>query len=314
MSTHAAVVMVAARAPLEIHQVPTIKPAEGEVRIRVEWTASTPLDLHQADAGLLVVHPQVMGSGAAGTVVEVGVGVKSLQINDKVFGFTWRSQQERAHQIYITAPEYLWGILPKSLTMQEAVTVPTNLVTVFHAVVTDLGLPLPWPRPENYVPDRAEDPILIWGGSSSCGQYALQVLRYFGYHNIFATGSKKHHELLRSFGATHTFDYNETDVVKSILVAANASQGPAFPFILDCIGSQNGSIVPIAQIAQRGTKVAILLPVIVRDASETQMPEYSMNVLTAASWTDGVEVVGVRTHFYLAVSFIHLKISIAHTP
>lgn len=52
--------------------------------MRVEWTASTPLDLHQADGGLLVNHPQVLGDGTAGTVVKVGLGVKRLEVGDKV--------------------------------------------------------------------------------------------------------------------------------------------------------------------------------------------------------------------------------------
>ena len=64
-STHAAVVTTAKRAPLSILQVPTPKPEGNEVLVRNLWTASTPLDLHQADGGLLVNHPQVLGDGVA---------------------------------------------------------------------------------------------------------------------------------------------------------------------------------------------------------------------------------------------------------
>lgn len=109
MSTHPAVVTVAPQAPLEIHQVPTPHPQEGEIRVRVEWTASTPLDMHQADGGLLVKHPQVLGDGSAGTVVEVGKGVKEFQVGDQVFGFTFRSNKEKAFQIYIVASAYSFG-------------------------------------------------------------------------------------------------------------------------------------------------------------------------------------------------------------
>lgn len=86
MSTHLAVVTVGLRTPLETIHVPTIKPVEREVRVRVEWTASTPLDLHQNDGGLLVKHPQVLGDGIAGTVVEIGPGVQRLKTGDKVHG------------------------------------------------------------------------------------------------------------------------------------------------------------------------------------------------------------------------------------
>jgi len=87
MSTHNAIATVAIRAPLEIIQVPTVRPVDQEVRLRVEWTASTPLDLHQNDGGLLVKHPQILGSSVAGTVEEVGPIVQNLAVGDKVSGF-----------------------------------------------------------------------------------------------------------------------------------------------------------------------------------------------------------------------------------
>lgn len=301
-TTHAAVVTVATREPLQIHQVPTVHPSEGQVRVRVEWTASTPLDLHQADGGLLVQYPQVLGDGIAGTVVEVGTGVKRLKINDKVFGFTWRSQQEKAHQTYATAPENVLGIIPDGITMQEAVTLPNNFVTAYHTLVTDLDLTLPWPKPSDYVPQHADDPILVWGGSSSVGQYALQILKYFGYRQLLATSSPKHHDLLRSYGATQVFDYNDANIAQAILASSTRSREPTIPFMLDCIGSQNGSVRPLARIAQSGAKVAVLLPVIIRDATETEAPEYTFDVPGSADWVQGVVAIGVRTHFYLDVS------------
>lgn len=107
MSTHFAVATVGIKAELELIEVPTVHPIGNQVRVRNEWTASTPLDLHQNDGGLLVKHPQVLGDGTAGTVVEVGPDVKRLKVGDKVFGFTWRSQAEKAHQEFVTAEEWL---------------------------------------------------------------------------------------------------------------------------------------------------------------------------------------------------------------
>jgi hypothetical protein len=123
MSTHNAVATVAVRAPLEIIQVPTIRPVGREVRIRMEWTASTPLDLHQNDSGLLVKHPQILGDGVAGTIVEVGDMVRRLAIGDqvstrkfalhrtcqtdlrKVFGFCFEEAKCKAQQEYVTVAE-----------------------------------------------------------------------------------------------------------------------------------------------------------------------------------------------------------------
>lgn len=296
-NTHTAVVTVAARTPLETMQVPTTSPEGDEVRVKVEWTCSTPLDLHQADSGLLVKHPLILGDGAAGTVVDVGPTVKNLKIGDKVFGFVWRQPKEKAHQEFIVAPEWLLGIVPAGVSMQAAVTVPNNLVTAFHTFSTDLDLPMPWPKPDDYVPPRANDPILIWGAASSVGQYGLQVLKYYGYKQLVAVASPTHHDYLKKLGATYTFSYREPNVVESILKGF-----PQIPLFLDCIGSQQGSVEPVSQIAPSGSRVAVLLPVILEHASTERAPKYTMDVQGSAKWAEGVETRGVRTHFYTDVS------------
>ena len=178
-------------------------------------------------------------------------------------------------------------------------------MTVFHAVTADLGLPLPWPVPTS-PPAKAEDAILIWGGSSSVGQYALQILTHWGYKNLLATASEPHHDLLKSYGARAVFDYHDSDVVSRILEAA----GGNVPLVLDCIGSKFGSLKSIAKVARKGATVAVLLPVIVHDASDEDTPVYSMDAAKEAEWGEGVDVRGVRTHFYLDVSsptFISFK-------
>lgn len=178
---------------------------------------------------------------------------------------------------------------------------------MFHTINTELGIQLPWPKPFDYEPPHADAPFLVWGGSSSVGSYAVQILKYYGYRMLFATASKRHHERLKSFGARHTFDYIDSNVVEAILVAAaesrqtSAGNTPMVPLIIDCIGSQSYSLSPISKLAQAGSKVAVMLPVVVRDATEGIPPEYSMDVQAGVRWQDGVEVTGVRTHFYLEV-------------
>ena len=84
MATHRAVASMGVRAPLGIIEVPTVEPAEGEVQVRVEWTASTPFDMHQNDGGLLTNHPEVLGDNLAGTVIKLGPRVENLKVGDKV--------------------------------------------------------------------------------------------------------------------------------------------------------------------------------------------------------------------------------------
>ncbi|KAI0850273.1 GroES-like protein [Daldinia vernicosa] len=297
-STHNGLVIVAPRAPYEVHQFPTIPPVDDEIRVHVKWTASTPLDLHQADGGLLIEIPYRTGSTSAGVVVEVGPNVKHLRVGDRVFGFAHQQPKWKAHQEYSTAPEWVFGKIPDNVPMEEAVTLPENFVTAFNTISTDLGLPTPWPKPEGYVPPRADDPILIWGAASSVGQLTIQVLKFYGYRHLIATASPRHHEFLKKLGVEEAFDYRSPTIVDDLLKAYKKGDVPAFPLIVDCIGSQDGSVGPISKIAQSGTTVAIMLPVILKHATETEAPEYSMDASTSAQWAEGVNVRGVRTFFY----------------
>jgi NADPH:quinone reductase-like Zn-dependent oxidoreductase len=93
-------------------------------------------------------------------------------------------------------------------------------------VTTDLELPLPF-QSQQTTP-HTNDPILIWGGSSSVGQCAIQILRHWECKNLLAIASKTHHEFLKSLGANALLELNLT---KSTLNVA----GGNVPFILDCI-------------------------------------------------------------------------------
>jgi NADPH:quinone reductase-like Zn-dependent oxidoreductase len=314
MAMHKAIATLEIRAKLGLIDVPTIKPTGREVLVRVEWTASTPLDLHQNDGGLLVKHPQILGDSLAGTVVEVGAEVKTLTVGDKVFGFSFEDQKKKAHQEFATVTETSLSKvhsfytsprnitanlnqLPQSFTLQETVTLPNNVVTVFHTVTVDLGLPLPYPLTQT-PPPHSSTPILIWGGSSSVGQYALQVLTYWGYKNLITTASSAHHSYLKTLGASHVFNYRDNDVSEQI----NRAFPDGIPFVFDCIGSKTGSLAHLAKVARKGARVAVLMPVIVVDAGEDVVPEYSMAAEEHAEWVEGVEVRNVRTHLYAEVS------------
>jgi len=178
------------------------------------------------------------------------------------------------------------------------VTLSDNFVTAFSALVIDVGLSLPWPKPETFAPDAPASPILVWGGSGSVGQYALQILKYYGYTNILATASPKHHEKLKLYGAKHVFDYSSENVVLDIKDTADSK----ISFVIDCIGSKEGSLAPISKIVTSGARVAILMPVIVVPSTPmSQSPLYSLEPESQADWALEVDVRGVRTHHYAEV-------------
>lgn len=324
--THPAVATIGPRAPLKIIDQPTLAPGVGELLARVQWTSSSPLDLHQADGGLLIQkYPLILGTSWAGVVVALGPSdpaakpedqpSEPLKPGDKVFGFSYLNPQERGFQEYVTTATWLVGKIPPNSTPQEAVTVPANLVTAFHTLTADLGLPLPWPIPKDWRAP-AGGPILVWGAASSVGLYALQVLRLWGYtktRQVIGVASARHHAELKRLGATACVDYKDPDAAENILTLAgkNATNEPRIPLIVDCIGSREGTLRPLTKIAEKGSKVAIMLPVINIHSSteDDSLPEYEMDVskVLPGEWKEGVQLKGTRTHFYWEVSDLSQK-------
>lgn len=47
--------------------------------------------------------------------------------------------------------------------------------------------------------------LFVYGGSSSVGQYAIQLAKLSGY-KVISTASQRNHELVKSFGADLVFD------------------------------------------------------------------------------------------------------------
>ena len=259
-----------------------------------------------------------MGDGVAGIVVQTGSDVDQLQAQSKsggfkkgdwVFGFGFRSNEEKAHQEYALMPWYLLGKVPHNVDPKDAVTLPNNTVTAFNVISTDLKLEVPWPKPAGYTPKDKDAPILVWGAASSTGMFMVQVLHWLGYTNILCTASLQHDSTLKGLGARAVFDYRDSEVATKLVnagkearqAAGMATNGPAVPLIVDCIGSRDLSLMPLSKVAQSGTHVAVLLPVILRDSDpkSDELPEYSMDVASAVPWADGVIGEGVRTHFYL---------------
>ncbi|KAH8157797.1 hypothetical protein CIB48_g10448 [Xylaria polymorpha] len=289
--THDGLVLVDTQTPYEVRKFSTISPEGDEILINVKWTASTPLDLHQADGGLLVDYPMRTGSTGSGIVVECGPDASTSR---PVTGFWFCASEARVED-----PSRIFHCTRMDgCSLEQAVTLPENLVTAFNTISTDLKLPTPWPKPAGYQPPRADEHILIWGAASSVGQLTIQVLRYYGYKHIVATASSKHHAYIKELEVSEIYDYRNPTVVEDLLKSAQGRQAPAFPLIVDCIGSQQGTLTSLSKVAQSGSTVAVMLPVILKHSSNETAPEYSMDASASIEWAPGVNVLGVRTHFY----------------
>ncbi|KAL4799007.1 GroES-like protein [Aspergillus venezuelensis] len=298
MATHPAITATGIKQPLTITHVATRAPQGREVQVRVEWIASAPLDVYQVDEGLMAQFPQCLGDSAAGTVVAVGPEVERLKVSDQVFGFFFHNAHEKGQQVYLTAPEHLFGKVQDTIPLHEAATMPTNFCTAFYTLSDKLKLDLPWPRPASFTPKDAGIPILIWGAGTSVAHYAVQILKHWGYTNIIATASLKHHHKLRQYGAKHTFDYRNPDVTKAVKECIGASGGRSIR-VFDTVSSKVSSLLHISRIATKpGSIVAAVLPVVINGPSHPDGIKLSPDVAGEADWAVGIEVHPVVSYAY----------------
>lgn len=83
-----AVVMTGANRPWEVWQVPMPKAEPGQVLVKVRASGMCYTDVWSTQGYAGDIYPQTPGHEVVGEVVEVGAGVHSRQIGDRV-GTTW---------------------------------------------------------------------------------------------------------------------------------------------------------------------------------------------------------------------------------
>lgn len=141
--------------------------------------------------------------------------------------------------------------IPGSMGYEQAVVLPLGLSTAACALFQKDYLALPFPT---ISPSSTGQTVLIWGGSTSVGNNAIQLACAAGYE-VISTASPKNHDLLKTLGAAEVFDYNSPNVVKDIIAAfkgrtcagAVSIGRNSFKKCIDIVGASNGTKKFVAQ-------------------------------------------------------------------
>jgi NADPH:quinone reductase-like Zn-dependent oxidoreductase len=190
-----------ARLTLVQRKLPALGP--NEVGIRITATAINPVDHKMRDHDAFIKeYPAVLGSDAAGVVVAIGADVKGLRVGDRVFfqGIIGNYDSSTFQQ-YCKMPAELLSKTPENISDEEAsgiMLATMAVVTAFYAEEGH-GMTPPWEEGGRYVGKGRS--IIIIGGASSVGQYAIQMARLSGYERIVTNASSTNHDFLKSIGA-----------------------------------------------------------------------------------------------------------------
>ncbi|PVH93984.1 GroES-like protein [Periconia macrospinosa] len=232
-----------------------------EIIIRNRAAAVNPIDWKRQSWNIMIAsYPVILGSDVAGEVVEIGPGVTSLQVGDRVLayssGFITGNNDYTGFQTYSAVRSTSVAKIPDSMSFVEAATLPQGVATATLTLFDVLGLPLPTgPRfSQASITEgskASEHALLVWGGSSSVGFQAIQIALKTGI-TVFATASKQHHEKLRELGVAGVVDYKEETAVDDLTDLATKA-GKQITYAIDAITTVD-TLNGVQGVLSKGTR------------------------------------------------------------
>lgn len=136
---------------------------------------------------------------------------------------------------------------PSTMSPESVATVPLASITAALGLFHKMGLPLP--------PATCRTPVLVWGGSTSVGQYAIQLAKAAGCF-VITTASPIRHAYLKELGADVCFDYKDPNVVSQIKKATHGT----LAYAIDCISEKGSTQQVCATLTGTNPQVATVLP------------------------------------------------------
>ncbi|HEY8471097.1 MAG TPA: NAD(P)H-quinone oxidoreductase [Natronosporangium sp.] len=200
-------------------EVPDPAPGPGEVLIDVRASAVNRPDLLQR-AGLYPPPPGAPpypGLECSGLVAAVGEGVTGIEVGAEVCALLGGGGY--AQRVAVPAGQVL--PVPRGVDLADAAGLPEVACTVWSNVVDLAGL-------------RAGETLLVHGGGSGIGTFAIQLGVALGA-TVVTTARSAKHAALRELGAAVTVDYTAADFVEA---TKQATGGRGADVILDIIGAK----------------------------------------------------------------------------
>src|SRR3954451_10032938 len=221
MSTHKAVHVASAQAPLEIVDVETAPPGPGEVRIAVAACGVCGTDHGFVSGGFPnMTWPLTLGHEIAGTIAELGDGVEDFAVVDRVavgcFGGNCnrcipcrRGQFMQCERMQVpswhypggyaesvTAPATALARIPDGLSFVEAAPLGCAGVTTFNGLRSTRA--------------KAGDLVAVLG-IGGLGHLGVQFARAMGFETVAIARGADKAEDARSLGAHHYIDSTASD-------------------------------------------------------------------------------------------------------
>ncbi|KXH64070.1 hypothetical protein CSAL01_01317 [Colletotrichum salicis] len=192
----------------------------------------------------------VLGCDFVGTVTKAHPNVSKLQGGDRIAALVWGGEIKSvgSYSSYCIADERISFKVPSTIESPKACAVPLAANTAYLALFSEdcLGL--------SRDVSTIKPPVLIWGGSSVVGYFAIQLAKLHGYP-VATTCSPRNFNYVKNAGATYVFDYNDVDVVTKLQTTL-----PTLSHVFDTIGNTTSSVTASATLNARPGALCTVRP------------------------------------------------------
>lgn len=188
---------------LQLREVPDPQVGKDEVLVQIHAAGVNPVDwkLRSGHARWIfpLKLPFIPGCDLAGVVLSVGSNVSRFQAGEEVVGIRGVVQGGAYAERIAIAAESL-ARKPANLSFEETASLPVAGLSALQAI-RDLGRLKPGGK------------VLVLGGSSGVGHFAVQVAKALHAGFVAATSGPDNLEFVRQLGADLVIDYRQEDVL-----------------------------------------------------------------------------------------------------
>jgi len=209
---------------LKLEEVPTPKPAAGQVVVRIHAAGVNPYDTYMR-AGTYAQKPPLPytpGSDGAGVIEAVGEGVKKVKPGDRVYT---AKTITGAYAEYALALEEQVHVLPARISFSQGAGVWVPYGTAYHGLFHSAQA-------------RAAETVLVHGASGGVGSAAVQMANAMGLTVFGTAGTQKGRDLVKREGAHLVFDHSKAGYHEEIM---KATGGRGVDIILEMLANVNMS-------------------------------------------------------------------------
>jgi NADPH2:quinone reductase len=221
---------------LRYEDVPDPVCPDGCVRLDVEAISIEGGDLLARAGSTPTSTPHIVGYLSAGTVIEVGAGVESPAVGEKVVALN----ADGSHAEQRVVPAVMTWPIPEGLDPAAAACIPVAFGTAHECLFTAANL-------------EQGQTVLIHAGAGGVGMAAIQMASEAGATVISTASSDEKLERLKPFGLDHGINYANESFVDRVSELTDAR---GVDVVLDSIGGKN-LVDGIDALAYRGTLVSV---------------------------------------------------------